>query len=135
MVQGLMTPAHVPWRVMEFAFVSAMWTAMMVGMMTPSAAPMILMYVRVGRQAEAQGTPLAATGWFVAGYFLAWIGSSLVATLAQWALERTALLDAAMASSSYILGGIVLIAADGYHISGQHSKTYVSHNVRRRFCS
>src|SRR6516164_8256940 len=46
---GLMIPAQMPWRAMEFAFVFAMWTVMMVGMMTPSAMPMILMYARVGR--------------------------------------------------------------------------------------
>jgi predicted metal-binding membrane protein len=33
---------------MEFAFVFVMWTVMMVGLVTPSAAPMILMYVRGG---------------------------------------------------------------------------------------
>ena len=55
---GLMMPAYAPWRAMEFAFVFAMWTVMMVGMMTPSAAPIILMYARLGRQTEAQGTPL-----------------------------------------------------------------------------
>ena len=38
----LMMPVHTPWRAMEFAFVFAMWTVMMVGMMTPSAMPMIL---------------------------------------------------------------------------------------------
>jgi predicted metal-binding membrane protein len=38
---------------MEFAFVFVMWTVMMVGTMTPSAAPMILKYARVGRQTEA----------------------------------------------------------------------------------
>jgi predicted metal-binding membrane protein len=47
---------------------------MMVGMMAPSAAPMILMYARLGRQGKVAGQPLAATGWFAAGYFLAWIG-------------------------------------------------------------
>ena len=35
---GLMVPAHTPWRAMEFGFVFVMWTVMMVGMMTPSAA-------------------------------------------------------------------------------------------------
>ncbi len=45
---GLMVPAHTPWQAMEFAFVFAMWTVMMVGMMTPSAAPMIVMYARMG---------------------------------------------------------------------------------------
>jgi len=66
---GIMAPANAPWKAIEFAFVFAMWAAMMVGMMAPSAAPMILMYARVGRQGRTEGKPLAATGWFAAGYF------------------------------------------------------------------
>src|SRR2546421_1521123 len=84
---GIMAPAAAPWSAVEFAFVFAMWAVMMVGMMAPSAAPMILMYARVGRQGKISGPwvpragkPLAATGWFAAGYFLAWAGFSLAAT-------------------------------------------------------
>src|SRR6516162_505761 len=44
---GLMVPARAPWQATEFAFVFVMWAVMMVGMMTPSATPMILMYARV----------------------------------------------------------------------------------------
>jgi predicted metal-binding membrane protein len=106
---GLMAPANAPWKAIEFAFVFAMWAAMMIGMMTPSAAPMILMYARVGR-----GKPLAPTGWFAAGYLLAWIGFSLAVTVIQWAIERAALLDSHMASVSNVLAGIVLIAAGIY---------------------
>ena len=109
-----MAPTNAPWKAIEFAFVFAMWAVMMVGMMAPSAAPMILMYARVGRQGRAGGKPLAATGWFAAGYFLAWIGFSLLATLMQWAVERTALLDSRMASTSNLFGGIVLITAGIY---------------------
>src|SRR5438128_9617203 len=65
---GIMAPAVAPWHWFEFATVFAMWAVMMIGMMTPSAAPMILIYARVGRQAVAQVKPFAATGWFVAGY-------------------------------------------------------------------
>jgi predicted metal-binding membrane protein len=111
---GLMMPAHMPWRPMEFAFVFAMWIVMMVAMMTPSAAPMILTYARIGRQIEAQGRPLAATVWFGIGYFLVWVGFSLLATLVQWALERAALLDSVMTSKSNILGGLVFVAAGAY---------------------
>lgn len=111
---GLMTPALAPWNGIEFAFVFAMWVVMMVGMMTPSAAPMILIYARVGRQAAAHGKPFSATGWFAAGYLLAWIAFSLAATLAQWALERAALLTPMMESASQILGGTVLIVAGLY---------------------
>jgi predicted metal-binding membrane protein len=111
---GLMAPADAPWGAIELAFVFAMWVVMMVGMMAPSAAPMILMYARVGRQGRAAGRPLAATGWFAAGYFLAWVGFSLAATLVQWAVERAALLDSRMVSASNAFGAIVLIAAGIY---------------------
>ena len=111
---GMMAPAAAPWSAVEFAFVFVMWAVMMVGMMAPSAAPMILMYARVGRQGKIAGKPLAATGWFAAGYFLAWAGFSLAATLVQWVLERAALLDARMASANILLGAFVLIAAGIY---------------------
>ena len=111
---GIMLPANVPWRAIEFGYVFAMWAVMMVGMMAPSAAPMILMYARVGRHGKAEGKPFAATGWFATGYFLAWTGFSLTATLVQWVFERSALLDYRMSTTSNMLGGIVLIAAGVY---------------------
>jgi predicted metal-binding membrane protein len=112
--QGLMMPATAPWQPIEYPYMFAMWAVMMIGMMTPSVAPMILIYARVGRQAAAQGKPFAASGWFAAGYLLAWTAFSLFATAAQWALERAALLTPMMESASNILGAIVLIAAGLY---------------------
>ena len=109
---GLMVLAHTPWQAMEFAFVFVMWTVMMVSMMTPSAVPMILMYARVGRQTE--GAPFASTVWFAVGYLLVWVASALLATLIQWALERTALLDSWMETTSNVLGGLVFVAAGTY---------------------
>ena len=44
--QGLMMPANTPWQPVEFAYVFAMWTVMMIGTMTPSVAPMILSSTR-----------------------------------------------------------------------------------------
>jgi predicted metal-binding membrane protein len=116
---GMMAPAAAPWSAIEFALVFVMWAVMMVGMMAPSTAPMLLMHARVARQARAgegsiAGKPFAATGWFAAGYLLAWAGFSLAATLVQWVLERQALLDARMASGNVLLGALVLIAAGIY---------------------
>ncbi len=111
---AIMLPASEPWRAIEFAYVFLMWAVMMVGMMAPSAAPMILMYASVGRRGKAQGKPYAATGWFAAGYLLAWSGFSLAATCLQWAIERAALLDYQMAIASNRLGAILLIAAGLY---------------------
>jgi predicted metal-binding membrane protein len=112
--QGLMMPEKAPWQPIEFAYVFAMWVVMMIGMMTPSVAPMILIYARVGRLATASGQPFAASAWFASGYLLSWTIFSFAATLAQWALDRAALLSPMMVSTSNILGGIVLIAAGLY---------------------
>ena len=111
---GFVIPARVPWLPMEFAFVFAMWTVMMFGMMAPSAAPMFLMYARIERQTGVQGRLLAATVWFAVGYFLVWAAFSALATLAQWGLERTALLDPSMATTSKVLGGFLFVAAGAY---------------------
>ena len=102
------------WSMTDFLFMFVMWSVMMVGMMTPSAAPMILLYARVARQAHERGKPFAATTWFVLGYLLVWTGFSLAATALQWGLERAALLTPMMASASPVFGGLVLIAAGLY---------------------
>ncbi len=47
--------AAAPWSAAEFAFVFAMWAVMMVGMMAPSADPMILLYARMGRREMPEG--------------------------------------------------------------------------------
>lgn len=113
----VMTAALEPWSGAEFLLMFVMWTVMMVGMMLPSAAPMILLYARVGHKAAAEGKPFAATGWFAAGYLLAWCGFALAATAAQWALERAALLTPMMETASKPIGGIVLIVAGLYQWS------------------
>ena len=114
---GLMMPASEPWQPIEFIFVFAMWAVMMIGMMTPSSAPMILLYARVGRQAASRGKTFADSGWFMGGYLLAWTTFSLVATCAQWALERAALLTPMMEGASPVLGGVILISVGAYQFT------------------
>ncbi|HTQ82493.1 MAG TPA: DUF2182 domain-containing protein [Pseudolabrys sp.] len=109
-----MAPALAPWSTWQFAWMFVMWAVMMIGMMTPSVAPMILIYARVGRQAALQGRTLAPTGWFAGGYLSAWVGFALLATTAQWVLERTTLLSPMMEVASNLLGGVVLIAIGVY---------------------
>ena len=105
-----------PWSGAEFAFVFLMWAVMMVAMMLPSAAPMVLHYARVGRTAALDAKPFGPTAWFAAGYLLVWFGFAFGATGAQWALERAALLTP-MASTSNVVGGILLIMAGLYQSS------------------
>lgn len=108
---AMLAPGFKQWTVGNFIIIFVMWTVMMIGMMTPSAAPMILIYARVGRQAALQGKPLATTGFFASGYVLAWTAFSFVATFGQWLLERAALLTPMMTAANNIFGALVLIAA------------------------
>lgn len=111
---GLMMPATASWQPIEFVFVFIMWAVMMLGMMMPSAAPMILIYARVARQAAFERQPFAATSWFAGGYLLAWIGFALAATFAQWAAERSGWLTPSMTAATGIFGGLALAAAGLY---------------------
>jgi len=116
---GSLMPAMHEWSGAEFVFTFVMWAVMMVGMMTPSAAPMILIYARVGRHAALTGKPLAATGFFAGGYLIAWSMFALIATLGQWGLDRWLFLTPAMSSASTALSGIIFIAAGIYQWTPQ----------------
>jgi predicted metal-binding membrane protein len=110
---GIACALH-PWSSTDAALTFAMWAIMMVGMMVPSAAPMSLLYASVARKARAQGSPVAPTFVFVAGYVAIWTLFSLAATAAQWGLERSALLSPMLASTSPLFGGALLVAAGLY---------------------
>jgi len=77
-----------PWSAADFALMFIMWWVMMVGMMVPSATPMILTFATVNRRKRARGRPFVPTATFAAGYLIAWGVFSLAVTLAQWGLEQ-----------------------------------------------
>jgi predicted metal-binding membrane protein len=89
----------------------------MVGMMTPSVSPMILIFARVAAQAEAKGVIFASTGWFAGGYLLAWSAFSLVATSGQHLLHRVALLSSMMALNNRYAIAAFLAAAGIYQLT------------------
>lgn len=105
-----------PWTAADLLLTFAMWAVMMVGMMGPSAAPMILLFGAAQASRRGHGASMAA-GIFGLGYIVVWVAFSAIATLAQWALHETALLSAAMAVSSPRIGGAVLIAAGIYQLT------------------
>ena len=106
-----MAPDIGRWSAADFLVMLLMWWVMLVGMMTPAAAPMILIYARVARQARGRGTPFAPATWFALGYFLAWLGFALAATALQWSLESALLLTPMSATVAPRVGGALLIAA------------------------
>jgi predicted metal-binding membrane protein len=107
-----------PMGARDLVLLLVMWWIMMVGMMLPSAAPMILTFARINRGKRARGQTYTPTALFTAGYLLAWGGFSVAATLAQWGLERASLLaPMAMKTTSPLLGGLLFIAAGLYQLT------------------
>lgn len=100
-----------PWHAADLLLLYAMWAIMMVGMMVPTAAPTLLLFARVSRKRREEQRPYAPTGAFLLGYVAAWSGFSMVAAAVQAGLHDAALLSTAMASTSPLLGGPILIAA------------------------
>jgi predicted metal-binding membrane protein len=99
------------WGAVTLFLLFMMWSVMMVAMMTPSAAPMILAFVGLNQRRQAACRPFAPVSIFLAGYFVVWTGYSALATLAQWGLHQAALLSPAMAATSPLLNGGLLLAA------------------------
>lgn len=102
----------------DLVLLLAMWCVMMVGMMLPSAAPMILTFASINQRRRQRGQPYVPTALFTAGYLAAWAAFSIAATLAQWGLERLALLaPMAMKTTSPVLAGGLLVAAGLYQLT------------------
>ena len=98
-----------------------MWWIMMIAMMTPSAAPLVLLYARAYRHEQEQGKlpdGVVPTFAFVLGYLLSWACFSFVATGLQWGLERAGLLHQMMMwSISPLFTAVLLIAAGLYQLT------------------
>jgi len=96
-----------------------MWWAMMIAMMTPSAAPLVLLYGRALRQSVPEPRPAyAAPIVLAAGYLAAWLVFSIAAASLQFALVRTGLLESMMLrSASAALSATVLLAAGVYQLT------------------
>lgn len=102
------------WGVANFVLTFVMWAVMMVAMMTPSAAPMILMFAAVNRRRRKQQVSHVPTSVFLLGYLVIWSAFSVLATAAQWGLHDVSLLSPMTASISPILGGVLLLVAGIY---------------------
>ena len=109
------------WPPAHWLLVLAMWWVMMIAMMTPSAAPLILLYARATRHAQAGGRlvpGVVPTATFAAGYLLTWLAFSVVASVLMWTLERAGAVSAvSMGSLSAWLSASILIAAGLYQLS------------------
>lgn len=95
----------------------AIWVAMMVAMMFPTAAPMILMFARVQDKRRERGQTFVPTWVFVSSYLVVWtvfgalayafaVGGEELAERSMWLMDNAAR-----------IGGGVLVLAGLYQLS------------------
>jgi predicted metal-binding membrane protein len=104
-----------PWSASEFGLLFAMWTVMMVGMMTPAATPVLLLFAGAQIRRDPRHARIAVA-MFALGYAIVWITFSACAALAQWMLHASMTLSPQMAVSSARAGAVVLCAAGAYQL-------------------
>ena len=109
--------AMTAWSAVDLVVLFLMWAIMMVGMMLPSAVPLILNFAAESRRTGAQQQVFGLTTLLTLGYVAVWAGFSVAATLAQWALHEAALLSPMMVSTSPVLSGVLLLAAGTYQLT------------------
>ena len=93
------------------------WSAMTVGMMTPSAVPMVTTYARLAPQLDKELSVGLAVSIFISAYLLVWLLFAVAATGAQAWMQRLILIDDRMAFASPRLDAIFLIAAGIYQVT------------------
>jgi predicted metal-binding membrane protein len=94
-----------------------MWWIMMIAMMLPSASPVILLAAALNRRSRPDQQPFGHSAVFAAGYLLVWAVFSLLAVLAQWALQESELISGMLRSRSTVLSALLLAAAGGWQFT------------------
>ncbi|MCP4046970.1 MAG: DUF2182 domain-containing protein [Gammaproteobacteria bacterium] len=113
---GVMT-GPMPWDGKTFLLMGLMWWIMMIGMMVPSAAPMILLFARVQRRNLPHENPALRITLFTLSYLLLWLLFSVGATWLQWWLSERVLLSPMMKTVNPWLGAVIFMLAGLYQLT------------------
>jgi predicted metal-binding membrane protein len=103
----MMTPV---WDARHTALLAAMWIVMMIGMMTPSAAPTLLLYAAVVRRSEGSRAALRVYA-VAAGYVIVWSAFAVGATLVQRELSATVLSPMMTIVNPWAAAAVLAVAA------------------------
>jgi predicted metal-binding membrane protein len=91
-----------------------MWTIMMIAMMLPVASPLAL---RLARCCKSGGSAMFAPVSFLTGYFVIWVGFSILAAVGQTQLYAIAWLSAPMGRLDPLASSVLLVIAGAFQWS------------------
>ena len=94
----------------------AMWFAMSVAMMLPTAAPMIRTYSEIANTAAARGEPVVHPAVLTAGYLLVWVLAAAGFTLFQLAIAGISG-SSTTSPVNGVIAGLVLLCAGLYQFT------------------
>jgi predicted metal-binding membrane protein len=97
----------------DLAQICAMWLAMTLAMIIPSAAPMIATYLDIAEAAEAKRMMIASPLLLASGYGAVWIIFALAAGFAQWTMLKAGYAGALQGR----FAGLVLVGAGAYQFT------------------
>jgi predicted metal-binding membrane protein len=104
--------------VATFSLTALMWWVMMIGMMLPSAVPIVLLFGGVQRRQLAAESPALRVAVFTLGYLVVWGAFSLVAAAAQRGLTTLAMLaPMELTTTSAWLGALLVALAGIYQLT------------------
>ena len=117
--QGILRALCAPLAGNEFpgaTLTVAMWCAMVLAMMLPTAGPMVMTYADLAETAAAKGEPAASPLVLAGGYVVVWLGAAIALTALQILLARAGALDT-MAMANPTVAGAMFLAAGAYQFS------------------
>lgn len=117
MVGDSMATMSMPWSGRTYVLMALMWWIMMIGMMIPSAAPMVLLFGAVQRRQLPDETPAVRVAVFTAGYLIAWGVFSALAASVQWGLTELALLYPMQLTATPRTGAVFVALAGMYQLA------------------
>ena len=106
------------WSISMAISMFLMWWLMMIAMMTPSAAPILLLFYNLKKIGSEGKKALSYTYLFLFGYLIIWAIFSLIACIIHKFFDTSSITDAAMMQlKSVQFSGILLITAGVYQFT------------------
>ncbi len=106
-----------PWSGRSLSAAFVMWSAMILAMMLPTAAPMISTYMDIAQAAQAKSMQAVPPAVLASGYLSVWLLFSLAAAALQAWFQSQAMLSANEALTRPGVAAAVLIAAGAWQFA------------------
>jgi predicted metal-binding membrane protein len=101
----------------HYASIAVLWIVMTIGMMAPSAIPMIGAFAKLAERLDATRSTFTLAALFLSTYLVLWSLYGLIAAALQLQMRRWFLVDEQMAFTNPLIAAVLLGAAGVFQLS------------------